>query len=515
MAENMTVKEYIPVANIGGRQHPDYAAHKSIWDFLLASFRGGMGMQGRSGLGNDSKAGLAINGYYAGLYRWKKEQIEDYNVKVYMTPYVPYARRIVSAFVNYVTKKEPVREGNIGEFGELIDNCDKQSTPLRNFVRIVLSRVKVMGQYNVLVDMPKSSKSDGYVSLADQIADGQKPYCVLVNPQNVIDWQIDQYGGYEWAIIENTRLVNSIEQEKAVVVTTRTYWDARCWQRYEQDAESAAWTLKASNTHNVGKCPLLRFVAEDLDEMPETPESWFFDLADINRAIYNLKANDYAGYYYQIPQLILPVGTIEDGKEKVVAHSEGWQEEESTKGISRYIQPTGNDHEQCRIECQDLRQEMFRIAGLYYKTDSRDAETAEAKAWDHEEMNQFLASFADTADAIETKIFETAGAWLGKKDAKIKVGYKHEYRVSDLQKVIAAILDIKTIGYSSETGRKEVTKQAYREILEGRVPDELLKKIDAEIDVSEEPDPLGDFDMSRDEEFTDNDRDNKKPTGGQ
>jgi hypothetical protein len=133
---------------------------------------------------------------------------------------------------------------------------------------------------------------------------------------------------------------------------------------------------------------------------------------------------------------------------------------------------------------------MFRLAGLYHRVQTRQVETADAKKWDHEEMNQFLAAFAETAEATEKEIVRIAGLWRGIKNATVDVTYKKDYSISDLESMVAAVLDLNTIGFASETGRKEALKRIYVELIGDHVDDATMNKIRNEIDASEQEDPL-------------------------
>ena len=124
MPENQ-LHEYVEIKNIGEIRHPDYDSKLDIWEFLLASYRGGMGMQGRKGMTAAQAIDRKTNGYYAGLFSWKKENNDDYLNRVSMTPYRPYAKRIVNAFVNYITKEEPKRE-KTDNYKEFLVDVDRK-----------------------------------------------------------------------------------------------------------------------------------------------------------------------------------------------------------------------------------------------------------------------------------------------------------------------------------------------------------------------------------------------------
>ncbi|MDD3545962.1 MAG: hypothetical protein PHG96_11495, partial [Kiritimatiellae bacterium] len=59
-----------------------------------------------------------------------------------------------------------------------------------------------------------------------------------------------------------------------------------------------------------------------------------------------------------------------------------------------------------------------------------------------------------------------------------------------LESMVAAVLDLNTIGFASETGRKEALKRIYVELIGKHVDDATLQKISDEIDASEQEDPL-------------------------
>ena len=480
------------VKNIGDRKHPDYDIKLPLWNFLHASFRGGLGMQRKTGMSDIRSDSMKPTGYFAGLFKWEREDTADYNIRTAMTPYRPYARRIVKAFVNYVTKDDPDRQG-VDAMGELIADVDLKGTPIKKFVRSVLARQRVLGTFNVLVDMPGKGDSEP-VSRADEIALNMRPYCVAIAPQQVVDWEIDPLTGkYEWVIIEQTFTVNKLDEEHAKTVTRRTFWDAFEFQTVEQDGNE--WKPIAYGTHPVGEVPLFRIEDSDVDDMPETPESWFFDLADMNRAIYNLESIDVVNFHYQcFGQLILPTSQRENTA--VSGASNAWTETPEESGISRYIQTNGIEHENIEGKIKSLRMEMYRLAGLFHRTDSMEAETAEAKAWDRDEMNQFLAAFADTAEFIEREIFRIAGLWNGGGN-EVTVEYDKMYEIADVEALVSAVLDVKSVGWTSETGRKELIKRMFHELLDGKINEKTMAVIDKEIDSSEERDPLLDNAFSR------------------
>jgi len=501
-----TPVEYVKINNPQGRKHPHYDDRLDLWNFLLASWRGGLGMEYRIGLDIEKARNLKFHGYYAGLFRFKREALEDYVNRVAMSPYSPLARQIVEEYVRYVTKDQPERTGS-ESFKELIENTDRTGRNIDTFVRDALSLALVMGEICILVDMPQSDVP--IASKADAESRGLRPYAVVVLPQAIIDWSIGDDGRYDWLIIETVSLDNSVEYQSPMKVTRRTYYDKQYWQVYEQKTATDGsagnsdgqnrkqeWTLVASGEHNCGETPVIRIVVNDVDRNALTPESWFFDLADMNRAIYNLDSLDLANLYYQtFGILILP--PADDSATVVLSRAHALTENPETKGISRFIQTTGAEGESFDRKINDIKIRMFQTAGLQYNTEKNVAESGISKAWNFQRVNQFLAGVAKYAELIEARVSELAAKWQGGSDG-YTAQYPRTYNVKELAELIEAVLGIKNIGFASETGRKEAIKRLYHEVLDDTTR-EIMATIEKEVDASEEPDPLEatGFDLNR------------------
>jgi len=486
----------IVVNNVGTRVHPDYTTKIKLWNFLLASYRGGMGMEQRYGMNSASAQDQILSGYFPGLYQWGRESDADYDTRVALTPYRPYARNIVQAFANYVTKKEPERNG-VESHADLIDNVDGRGTNMLSFVRTTLALQAVLGEISILVDMPLTD-GKSLVSRQDQIDKGIIPYATVVLPQTMVDWSYGENGKYNWVLIESQWLENSIQAEQAVTRTRRTYWDKNIWQIYEE--VGGAWALGKNEKgeymegeHPCKEVPIIRISIEDLDNNPLTPESWFFDLADINRAIYNLDAVDISNLCFQtFGTMIIPASNQPPGSEdsseaaRKIARSQAISEEAQESGISRFIQPAGSSAEAFDRKIEVLAREMIKVAGLDPQKETKAPESALSKAWGFERTNQFLAAFGKNGNRIEEGIYELANRWENKPEGNESVKYPDDYAVKDLVSTVATMLDLKQLGWDTETGRKEALKSAFRALLPDLPRDKQLI-IEQEIDASKEP----------------------------
>lgn len=501
----MNLTEYVPIKNLGGRKHPHYDERQTLWNFLLASWRGGLGMSYRAGMKLSDVESLKLHGYYAGLFKFKREAAEDYINRVAMSPYTPLARQIVEEYCRYVTKDDPARKG-AEKYKELIEDTDNAGRGMSLFVRDTLAMAMVMGEIGILVDMPETVEP--VASKADAIEKGLRAYAVTVLPQSIVDWSIGDDGKYEWLIIETAGLVNDpTDEDGTKTVIYRTYWDKYYWQKYQSvqkvgdvnaNTKASDWKLTASGEHPCGEVPVIRLVINDVDRNALTPESWFFDLADLNRAIYNLDSLDLANLYYQTFGILVLPPADSDAVTTILSRTHALTEHPDTNGITRFVQTTGAAGESFDRKIKELKERMYMVAGLQYQTNKNVPESGISKAWDFQRVNQFLTGIARFAEQIEKRVSSLAGKWEGNSEG-YSAEYPKDYSVQELADLIAGILGIKQVGFGSETGRKESLKRMYREVLPD-LSDEMRRKLDAEIDASEEPDPLKGFDISRKEE---------------
>ena len=78
-------------------------------------------------------------------------------------------------------------------------------------------------------------------------------------------------------------------------------------------------------------------------------------------------------------------------------------ETETEKGLTRYIQPDGAITAEIRAEIRNLKEELFDVVGLAMQSKSREAQSAESKAWDSHNVQQFLSARATMLEQAEQR----------------------------------------------------------------------------------------------------------------
>ena len=141
-----------------------------------------------------------------------------------------------------------------------------------------------------------------------------------------------------------------------------------------------------------------------------------------------------------------------------VARSAAIVESVEEKGISRFISPSGVENAAIREENACLKRELYDVVGLAVQSPGRELQTAESKAWDFQNVCQFLAARADLLEQAERN------AWLlmQKFDPGVKIPrtvYNRKFAVRDLAGSIAGLLQLKDLDSGPEF-RKALRRSA-------------------------------------------------------
>ncbi len=124
---------------------------------------------------------------------------------------------------------------------------------------------------------------------------------------------------------------------------------------------------------------------------------------------------------------------------------------------------------------------MFDIVGMAVQRESPSSQTAESKAWDHQNVKQFLVSRVDILEQAEIKCWEFMNLW----DTTIKVPevvYNREFAVVNMKESIDTLLGLNSISVGNEY-RREISRAAVS-VLEKikKITPESRKTILAEIE---------------------------------
>jgi hypothetical protein len=465
--------------NVFKREHPVYAANKEIWKRSQEAYAGGKAYIDKAVIQHVSEVDL----------EFAERQKRAY--------YFNYPRKIARLITQFVLAKDPTREG---ANPDVVEDFSRTGLRVNEVMRQFSTFINVYGAAWLAVDMPNFK---GELDQESKTTNRIRPYATALSPLSVVDWAYGADGLLQWVIAQETMITNDDPFKAREVKEVRRVWTRDKWMLLGRD-ESNKIQVIDQNTHNLGMVPFVHH--EDTDGFGMDANHWFEDVVRISDAILNNESEAQMNIVKQMFGLLVVsesfarggatprTETDSDGNETtkfshVLARSAAIWETTEENGISRYIAPDGASTDTIRQENTNLKKEMFDVIGMAVQKDTKEAQTAESKAWDNLNVKQYLATRADILEQAEQKAWSIMNAW----DSTItepEIVYNREFDVQDIKDTISALMQLD----NSDVGI-EFKKQIQRtkvNVLDkiDKIPTDTRKDIAEEIDnMQPEPEP--------------------------
>ena len=463
MASNMDL------TYVFGREHPLYAENKATWERAKAAYSGGRQYIDTALIKHVSEIDL---------------EFEERRRRAY---YFNYPRKIARVITQFVFSQEPKREDAVPE---IVEDFSRSGLRTNEVMRQFSTYLNVYGAAWMAVDAPIF---DGELDIESKQAGRIRPYAVALDPLSVIDWAYGSDGLLSWAIVSEYSYTAADPFTPPIKVNKRRLWTRTDWTLFTKDTNGI--TIEASGAHNLGVVPLLYYAETDGYGMDAN--HWFEDVVRISDAILNneseaqmnivkqmfgllVVSENFANSARNTPENQDNANTEPQKFSHVIARSAAIWESAEEKTTSRYISPTGVETQTIRSENQNLKKELFDVVGLAVQKDSKEAQSAESKAWDNQNVQQFLAIRADILEQVENQAWALMQKW----DSTVttpKVSYNREFSVIDLKATIDSL-----IGLDSVEGGEEYTREIARAAVSlldkiNKIPADTMKTIMEEI----------------------------------
>lgn len=207
----------------------------------------------------------------------RNEDDAIYAMRRQMAHYTNYAGEIIDELLAKLNS-DPLRlEAEDADvfYTELLENCappGARAVRFGDLLQQLLLTAMQCGRSWVLVDLPPADPTSEAGSLQEQEAAGSlNAWCVEVQPESVIDWEIDRNGILEWALVcYKSRKRNGITGSRSLVRETYIYYTADEWAKwevvYDEDVETGEEggqprdedmiPMSDRGTHGFGRVPL-------------------------------------------------------------------------------------------------------------------------------------------------------------------------------------------------------------------------------------------------------------------
>lgn len=431
------------------RQHPFYTAHIHTWERNHAAYSGGKSYVNRALIPHLSEI---------------PDEFEERKRRAY---YFNWSRKIARIITQYVLATKPERQN---ADAELCEDFDRSGLRVDEVMRKFSTYLNIFGVAWLAVDMPSF---EGDVTRADELAMRLRPYCVALSPLAVTDWCYGADGQLEWVLVAEQEWDNSDPFNTPVSVDVRKLWtrnDVTIVTR-RSDGNSSERVIE----HGLGVVPFIR--KEEVDGFGLDANHWFDDVVDISDAILNNESEAQMNTIKQMfGLLVIPESFAnnaraiadDDAEENpeaptsvagVISRSAAIIESVEDKGISRYISPSGTENATIRAENQALIRMLFEVVGLAVSKDTKMVESAEAKAWDFQNVEQYMANRADVLEQCEYQAWELMAKWNPSIPLPT-ISYNRNFAVLDLKESIASLLELSGFNQDSDEYQREINRTA-------------------------------------------------------
>ena len=423
------------------RRHPDYLKNEAVYRHCAEAYYGGSAYLEKT------------------LIRHISEIDVEFAERKRRAYYFNYPRNIADRITQYVLAVSPVRTG---ADPAMVEDWSRTGMRTNEVMRKLSTWLTVYGTVWVQIDAPCFS---GPVSRTAAAAAKLRPYVRVLSPLDVTDWGYGQDGQLEWAVIREEHYDNPDPFKEGEKITCLKLLRRGSWHLYT--CRGGEYRETANGKLPGKELPLFQ-VSET--EGPHGSEGhWFEDAVRIAEAIFNNESESQMNMVKQMFGLLVVSegfarGALPGKQEpqlsfaSTVARSAAVIESVEEKGISRYISPSGVPGTLLRQENEALKKELFELAGLSVSSYSRDAQSAESKAWDFRNASCFLAARADLLEQSEQRAWELLHLF----DNSIPVPavvYNREFAVRELEKSIASLLQLSNLD-AGESFKQSINKTA-------------------------------------------------------
>lgn len=429
------------------RENPFYSKHKRAWQKSYLAYSGGKDYVAKA------------------LIQHLSEIPDEYDERVKRAYYFNYPRKIARIITQYVLATRPEREN---ADPELAEDWNRSGLRVDEVMRQFSTYLNVFGVAWLAVDMPTF---DGPKTKADEINERLRPYCVALSPLSVTDWCYGSDGQLEWVLVQENEWDNSNPFSDPVEVNICKLWTRNTVTiiRKRSDGYDEEQVIE----HNLGVVPFIQ--KEEVDGYGIDANHWFEDVVDISDAILNNESEAQMNTVKQMFGLLVVSESFANSARSIIEQSDPEApapsvssiigrsaaiiESVEDKGISRYIAPSGAENATIRAENQALIRMMFECIGLAVSKDTRMVESAEAKLWDFQNIEQYMRTHADMLEQTEYQAWELMNRWNPAIPLPT-ISYNRNFAVLDLQQSVATLIELSGFNAENEEYQREISKTA-------------------------------------------------------
>lgn len=448
------------------RRHPEYRRMSSKWDFFLDSYMAPIDE-------------FATN--Y--LFQNEKEGDDEFRQRCDRAYRENHSKRVVDLINTYLFKESAVRKTEDTHIKQFFKDVDGKGHNMTQFMKAVSLYSSILGRVYIVVDRRDPEQATG--TYKDDLE--AKPYCYILQPQDVLDISFDAHGRVLWALVrEKYREDEDPFTGTGEMKNRFRLWQGGKWWLWDEGGKE----IESGDT-KLKDCPIIPVNNEESVSNYYAP-SLIADVSYLDRSIFNNYSRlDVIVNDQTFSQLIFP---IEGALTTSVVDDQELQGEMMQRAVNRilfyaagaeskpeYISPDASQAEFVLSMIQHQTKQVYACVGLQNEGsgETKDYKSGVSKSYDFDKLNKLLASKASNLEQAEERLIEMVKQW---KDTTgdVEIEYPDEFDVRSLQQEIMFAQELSLLDISDK-----FIKRIYKRVVDKalpKLPEKELKEIHDEID---------------------------------
>lgn len=332
-----------------------------------------------------------------------------------------FARTVRSMTGKPFSKPIVLREGAGPRLTAITEDIDREGRKLNLFMEEVFRTSMQYGLSHILVDMPKSTKTNP--TLADDIRENRRPYWVHVKPRQLIGYRSVRVGSQQMLTsirIKETTMENDGDFGEKEVLRIRqiTLTDYTIWRQDQDGNGQSIWVQEDTGPMTLGFIPFFTVYTGRVGFQLANPP--LEDLAWMNVAHWQSSSDQRQILHTARVPILFSSGLGEEADKLIIGPNRHIQGPENS--TMSYVEHSGAAISSGRQDLLDLEDNM-RLMGLELLMPMNGGgQTATAKALDYADINSPLQFMAlGMQDVIDLALWASA-KWMNiDETAKVKV----------------------------------------------------------------------------------------------
>lgn len=440
-------------------KHKLYEYNIDRWEYYYNSYFGGQDYQ--------------RSGYLRKYLAEENDGFNEYAKRLASTPLDNHCRSVVDTYTSFIWRVSPQRE-----FGSLANNpalelflkdADLEGRSFDAVMREATTLANVYGHVLLMLDKPASEAT----TLAEELAQGIRPYITTITPENIIDWQWDRQSNGRY-VLSMLKLKEYEDDEKAVY----RIWENDVVSVYESYEYSSDVVLLEQYENTMGHIPA-SFLYGQRSHDRGMGISQIADIADMNRAIYNeLSELEQVIRISNHPTLVLTEGVDASAGAGSVIVIEDTDVDPSLKPY--LLQPSSQSIGSILQSIETKIGMIDRMANLSsMRSTSRATASGVSLKIERELLNVKLAQIADNLEICEEQMFnhfmhfyDLSGMFDG------VIDYPDNFDMTDTYTELDFLMKAASAPVMSSQFQTEIAKQIARLVVEDEQKmDQIVEEI--------------------------------------